>query len=223
MTGSIPPPGPLSYEGQIVVPFIQRNFPPTTAFNKFPVPTIWIDPEHTNAYILVAKPAGVADWILIGGGTGTLQTITTPDGTVVTPVGANINFLNGSAMNITGSGNNITFNAVGMGLQWIDVTGTSQTAAVNHGYVSDNGSLVTITLPTTAAFGDVIGVVGRGAGGWTIAQNVGQQIICGTLSSTMGVGGSVASTNARDSIFLLCTSANTEFTRLAFSGNLTIT
>lgn len=222
MTGSIPPPGPLSYEGQVVVPFMQRTFNPQTTFNQFPVPTIWINSATSKAFILVSKALGVAVWAPIGGSPGEIDTITTPDSVVVVPTAGNINFLNGTSMNITGSGSNITFNSTGGGLTWNDVTGITQAMAVNNGYVPDNGALVTLTLPATATFGSVIAVVGRGAGGWTIAQNAGQQIICGPNSTTIGVGGSVSSTNRRDTIFLLCTTANTEFTRINFSGNLTL-
>lgn len=112
-TGSIPPPGPLTYEGQVAIPSINRTFPPQSTFNKFPVPCFWIDTLAKNAYIQVAKPLGVADWVLLGGSPGALNTITTPDAVVVVPVAANITFINGSGMNITGSGSTITFNSSG--------------------------------------------------------------------------------------------------------------
>lgn len=221
MSGLMPP-NILSYVGQVVVPFINRTFPPQTTFNDFSVPTIWIDTAAQNAYILVAKPMGVADWILLGGSGGTLNTITTPDSVVVNPVAGNINFLNGPGMNITGAGNNVTFTTTGLGLFWSDVSGTTQAMAVNHGYVADNGALVTFTLPVTAAFGDIMWVVGRGGGGWAIDQNAGQQMILGGLSTTVGVGGSISSTNQRDSVLLLCTLQDTEFTVLTAVGNPTI-
>lgn len=221
MTGSIPPANPLSYEGQIVVPFIQRNFPPTTAFNKFPVPTIWIDPQHMNAYILVAKPLGVADWILIGGGTGTLQTITTPDATIVTPVAANINFLNGTGMNITGSGNNITFNATGMSLNWTVVNAATQTLAVNNGYISNNGAGVVFSLPTTCAVGSIFIVTAKIAAGWSITQSAGQMIQFGKFNTTTGAGGSLASTQVGDTACIVCDVANTSFIVLSSLGDIT--
>lgn len=223
MTGSIPPAGPLSYEGQVVVPFIQRSFPPQTTFNTFPVPTIWIDPLHMNAYILVAKPHGVADWVHIGGVPGEIDTITTPDSVVVVPTAGNINFLNGTGMNITGSGSNITFNAIGGGFVWHLVAGTSQAIAPNSAYVTSNGSLTTFTLPATASFGDSYIIAGNGSGGWTIAQNSGQSIIVGLDTSTVGVGGSVASSNKEDSIQIVCISANTTFKAWTYQGNLSVT
>jgi hypothetical protein len=94
----------------------------------------------------------------------------------------------------------------------------------NNGYVADNAGLVTLSLPTTSSFGDQIDIVGRGAGGWTISQGSGQQIIIGNTSSTVGAGGSVSSTNRRDSLSIVCTNANTEWTILGApqSAGLTI-
>ncbi len=66
---------------------------------------------------------------------------------------------------------------VGQGLvPWTVVSGTTQQAEPNMGYIASNASEVTITLPTAPTVGDVIRVSGAGAGGWKIAQNAGQQI-----------------------------------------------
>lgn len=220
MTGSIPPPNPLSYEGQVVVPFISRTFAPETTFNKFPVPTIWINTLSDTAYILVSKSLGVAVWATVGGSPGALNTITTPDSVVVTPSSGNINFLNGIGMAITGSGANITFTSTGGGLSWTDVTGTAQDLAANNGYTANNGALVTLTLPATCAYGSVISVVGKGAGGWAIAQRAGQQIFFGSASTTIGVTGALSSTNRRDVVTLLCVAADTDFEVLNSIGNI---
>lgn len=141
-TGSIPPPGPLAYEGQVSVPAIVRTFPPQSTFNKFPVPCFWIDSLAANAYIQVAKPLGVADWVLLGGSPGALNTITLPDFTVITPVASNINFLEGSGMTITGSGNNITFDS---------------SAAVAQEYQTDSGNAVPAL--------DILRIIGTSAQG----------------------------------------------------------
>lgn len=109
------------------------------------------------------------------------------------------------------------------GIGWNDITGTSATMSADNGYVSDNVGLVTLTLPSTAAFGSVLYIAGKGAGGWTIAQNAGQNIQIGSSSSTVGTGGSVSSTNRHDSLALLCIAANTTFSALGGpQGNLTI-
>lgn len=112
--------------------------------------------------------------------------------------------------------------ASGGGIKWTNVTGTSQTAVGNNGYIANNAALVTITLPATAAVGQIVAVTGAGAGGWKIAQNAGQQIFFGSSSTTSGTGGSLASTNQRDAIELICTAANTGFTVRDAQGNITV-
>lgn len=220
---SIPPPVPLAYEGAVSIPYINRTFSPLPTNNAFSVPTIWINTAAGSAYILVGKALGVADWLLIGAGTGVLYQIDTPDGAQVFPAAGIIDFLNGSGMNITGSGNTITFNSTGGGFTWHDVTTSPQALAGGNGYVADSGSLITFTLPTTAAFGSTFFIAGHGTGGWTISQSSGQSIVVGTLTSTVGAGGSVASSNKANSVELVCIVANTTFKAIDWQGNLQVT
>lgn len=105
---------------------------------------------------------------------------------------------------------------------WTVVAGTTQTATINNGYITNNAGVVTVTLPTTAAVGSIIEVAGLGAGGWAIAQSAGQQIHFGNTNTTSGAGGSLASTNRYDAVKLLCTVANNEFNVLSSIGNITI-
>ncbi len=95
---------------------------------------------------------------------------------------------------------------------WITVTGSSQQMASNNGYAANNAGVVTLTLPTTSVPGDLLEIAGLGAGGWSIAQTAGQQVHVGSVASTLGVGGSVASTNQFDSIRLRCVVASTIWT-----------
>lgn len=108
------------------------------------------------------------------------------------------------------------------GVQWVNVTGTTQTASVNHGYICNNASLVTITLPTTYAVGTIIRVAGSGAGGWEIAQPDGDNIKFGTSTTTTGTGGSLASVNDFDAVELLCIVANTTWAVISSQGNITV-
>ena len=110
----------------------------------------------------------------------------------------------------------------GSPIAWTEVTGASQNMATNNGYIANNAGLVTVTLPTTLALGDIVEVVGKGAGGWKIAQNAGQTIHFGSLDTTAGTGGSLASTNRYDSIALRCITADTDLSVLGVQGNLTI-
>lgn len=110
----------------------------------------------------------------------------------------------------------------GTGLTWSEVTGTSQSAAVNNAYICNNAGLVTVTLPDTAAVGDIVRVVGKGAGGWSVAQNASEIIHFGNLDSTTGVGGSISSTHRRDAVELVCVVANTEWNVISSHGNITV-
>jgi hypothetical protein len=107
---------------------------------------------------------------------------------------------------------------------WIDVTAATQAMAVNTGYTANRASLITFTLPATAAYGSVMRIAGKGTGLYTIAQNAGQSIHFvnnGPISTTVGVGGSLSSIDQYGSIELLCSIANTDFTVLSMNGNFT--
>lgn len=136
------------------------------------------------------------------------------------PIAANL--LAGSGISISNGSGTITIAGTGSGIGWIEVTSTSQTMVADNGYVANNAGLITFSLPVSAAFGTAINIIGKGAGGWTISQNSGQSIVFGTIITTVGIGGSISSTNANDSIELICTTANTIWTVLgAPQGNLT--
>lgn len=118
----------------------------------------------------------------------------------------------GANITVTNGAGSITIGASGAAsFTWSEVAGTTQAIAVNSGYVPNNAGLVTLTLPATAAFGSRIAIQGLGAGGWIIAQNAGQTIVSSGGSTTVGVGGSLASTNRYNSVELVCVVANTTF------------
>jgi len=160
-------------------------------------------------------------------GTGALSAATLTSGQLLiggttTPAAATLTA--GAGVSIANGNNSITISATGGGLAWVDVTGTTQTMAINTGYLADNGALVTLTLPATAAQFSVITVKGFGAGGWLIAQNAGQQIIFGSSSTTAGAGGSLASTNANDGLTMVAVvgGASTIWSVQNSVGNITI-
>lgn len=116
----------------------------------------------------------------------------------------------GLNITITNSAGGITIAAAGPGgFSWNNVTGTTQTMVSNNGYIANNAGLVTMTLPAASAIGDELAILGAGAGGWIVAQGAGQTIHVGSVASTAGVGGSVASTNQFDSMYMICIIANT--------------
>jgi len=128
----------------------------------------------------------------------------------------------GPGISISNGAGTVTISGTGSGIGWTEVTGTTQAMAADSGYVSNNAGLVTFTLPSTAAFGTALSVVGKGVGGWSIVLNTGQSIEVGSVATTVTTG-SVSSTNRFDSIDLICTTANTVWTTLgAPQGNLTI-
>jgi len=105
-----------------------------------------------------------------------------------------------------------------------EVTGTSQSMASNNGYITNNAALVIATLPSTSLVGDLVWIVGKGLGGWQIAQNAGQTIHFGNQDTTTGSSGSLSSTGQYDAIQLLCTTANTDWTCTGISqGNINVT
>jgi hypothetical protein len=169
-----------------------------------------------NSATLVTSSAGVPAWTssmtngqLLIGSTGATPVVGTITGT--------------SGISVAVGAGTITLSGTGSGIGWNEITGASQTMAPDQGYVTNNAGLVTLTLPAVAAFGTVINIVGKGAGGWRIAQGAGQQIQVGSTASTVGAGGYVESTNQYDSIELLCTTANTTWTCLGGpQGNITI-
>jgi hypothetical protein len=106
---------------------------------------------------------------------------------------------------------------------WTDATTSPVTLTPNINYVTDNGaSIVNYTLPATAAFGTIIEIAGKSSGGWSIAQNAGQSVNLGSVSSTVGVAGSLASTNRYDYLKLLCITTDTTWNVIGSIGNITI-
>lgn len=129
--------------------------------------------------------------------------------------GANISITNGAgSITISSSG--------GAGFMWTVVTTASENMLSNNGYIiNDPSSLVTLNLPPTSNVGDAIGVIGKSADGWLIQCGVGQTIVLG--AGTTSSGGTLASTNAKDSLYIICTVANTEWqVGTAPQGNITI-
>jgi hypothetical protein len=106
------------------------------------------------------------------------------------------------------------------GMTWVDQT-SSTTMLPNTYYVANSSSLLSFALPTTANFGDVFHVTGKGSGGWIITQNAGQQINFGDVSTTLGTSGYLENTNPYDSVTLVCVAANTAFVVYNCIGNVT--
>ena len=78
------------------------------------------------------------------------------------------------------NGNYFQGNFFGNGLVgWIAITATSVTAMRDTGYLMQNVSLSTLTLPSTASLttGDIVRVSGGGGGGFLVKENTGESIV----------------------------------------------
>lgn len=96
---------------------------------------------------------------------------------------------------------------------YVSVAGTTQAASVNTIYLIANASQTTVTLPATAAIGQVVGVDGLGAGGWIITANTGQTVHIGQTATS--VAGTVTSAGNFNCILLRCIAANTTWTMVS--------
>ncbi len=168
-----------------------------------------------NSAMIVTSSAGVpvfsstmTNGQLIIGSTGATPTA----GTITAGLG----------VTVTNGAGSITVAATGGGFATVDQTGAAVTMVASTQYIADNAGLVTLTLPAVAAIGDTFRIIGKGAGGWLMAQAGGQTSHVGNQATTAGAGGSIASTNQWDVITIICVTANTTFSVQANQGNLTI-
>ena len=182
-----------------------------------------IDTDGTmslNSNQVVPSQAAVVTYV----GTKTCQTVTGNSGGSLLPSVGNFNFLGGTGITTSGTASTITINATGGGVTWSVVTVNASFTA-NTGTIANKAGLLTMTLPASGAIGDIIEITGiNTALGWVIAQNANQQIFYGTTSTTVGVGGSIASVNIRDSLKMVCvvSGASTVWNVLSSVGNITI-
>jgi hypothetical protein len=118
---------------------------------------------------------------------------------------------------VAGAGT-LTLSVAAGGLAINSVAGTTQAIVAGNSYISNNAGLTTFTLPAVAVVGATFQIIGSGAAFWTIAQNAGQEIKYNAVVSTVGVTGSLTSTQAANTIEIMCTVANTTWTVLNASG-----
>lgn len=227
-TATITNVGPTATSGQVLQSqgaaadpaFSTATYPATTTINQI---------LYSSSNNVVAGLATANQGVLTTGTTGipVITAIATNGQLIIgstagAPAAATLTA--GSGITITNGSNSITIAQTNpSGFPWTDATGATQTLAVNNGYVTDHVN-VTYTLPATAVLGDTIKIVGK-TGLSTIAQNANQQIDIGSSSSTVGVGGSVAGTNAGDCIELICITAgaSTVWRAASLMGNWTVT
>lgn len=129
----------------------------------------------------------------------------------------------GVGITIANGAGSITVSGTGAGgFATVDQAGAAVTMAASTQYIADNAGLVTLTLPAVAAIGDTYRIIGKGAGGWTMAQQAGQTTHMGNVATTAGAGGSLSSSNQWDGITIVCVTANTTFAVYGAQGNITV-
>ncbi len=174
------------------------------------------DTEVSNNASVTANTAKVTNATHSGDATGdTALTLATVNSDVGSYTNADITVNAKGLITAASSGTDV-------GITWNEVTGTTQSAAVNNGYITNNAGLVIVTIPDTATLGSVVRITGKGAGGWKLAQNSGETIHFGNTDTTTGVGGSLASTNRYDTVELVCITANTDWVVVSSVGNITV-
>ena len=77
-------------------------------------------------------------------------------------------------------GNSFSGSFYGNGLVgWATVSGATQQAVKDHGYMLTSSGLTTVTLPASLGMtgGEIVRVSGGGGGGWLVKENSGQSIV----------------------------------------------
>lgn len=128
----------------------------------------------------------------------------------------------GTGITIANGAGSITINAAGGGFTWNVVTADVNPVVKNNGYIANKAGLITFTLPTTSAVGEMFAFTNLNTAlGWTIVYGTGQSIRFGT-STTTTTSGSLSSINLGDTVYLLTVVANTTFFVVDSVGNITV-
>ena len=128
----------------------------------------------------------------------------------------------GTGIKVTNASGSITLDVTN-GAMNTSVIGTSQSLASNYVYFCTTGTNLSLALPTTSVRGDMIIVSLDGSTSWTITQATSQQIIIGTSSTTIGTGGSLASTAQGNTVIMVCQVANLKWVVQSQIGTITVT
>jgi len=157
--------------------------------------------------------------ISVTGSNPTIPTSFVTNAGTAIPAANVLNVLGAGSITTSGAGSTVTISVSGSGISWSTIT-ASQTLAVQKGYfcVSAGGALA-LLLPPVSVIGDIIEVTLDGAASFTITQGAGQSIRIGNIATTVGVGGSIASTQQGDTVYMVCQTANLKWNVLSMFGN----
>ena len=145
------------------------------------------------------------------------STLTIADGKTLTIDNRMTTTANDGATVAFGGGGTVLYSGGVGGFAWLNVSGTTQAAAINTGYICSNAGATTVTLPATAAQGSVVGVASANAGGFVFAANTGQTIKF--LGQTTTSGGSWTSAEQYDVMIALCIVADTTWMIIQAPGS----
>jgi len=218
--------GPTATAGQVLQSagaaadpaFSTATYPATTTINQI---------LYSSAANTVTGLATANRGVLTTGATGVpVVTALATDGQLIigstAGVPAAATLTAGTGISITNASNSITITASGAGFTWTAI-GASQTLVVGNGYFCTSGGALSLALPAVSAVGDTIQVFLDGSTSWTITQpNAGSQIRIGNTETTLGVGGSLASTVVGDTVELVCQTANARWAVVDVIGNITV-
>jgi len=128
----------------------------------------------------------------------------------------------GSGISITEGHNTISIASTATSMAWSREASDTVAAVADHGYVNTNVGLTTFTLPSSATIGTIIAIVGESAAGWSIAQRANQSIQFGSVATTVGVGGSLSSSQRYDVVYLVCRVADLTWSVTSAVGVLSL-
>lgn len=155
-----------------------------------------------------------------GSGSGVVDFLEGNTGGPVGPNNANTIFILGSGgISVTGSAGTNTLTISNASLAAWNKISSSQTLAVNNGYICTGGGALSLALPSTSNVGDQINVVLLGSDSWTITQAAAQQIVIGSQQTSAGVAGSLTSTSQGDAVTLICSTTNLIWVVINSMGN----
>jgi hypothetical protein len=146
-----------------------------------------------------------------GGEKNTASNVGTGTGVFKQKSGTDLQFRSVKGLNdlsVGLNGDDIELNAKGR-LASSTITATSGNLAVNTSHIVNNAARVTLLLPSASAVGDVIEIVGYGAGGWRLQPNTGQSLHIGGRTITNPTY--LDSLIGKEVIRLVCTVTNLEW------------
>ena len=120
-----------------------------------------------------------------------------------------------------GAGTVPTYQTPVSSITW-QAIGASGALVNNIGYLCTTGAALSFSLPATSAVGTVIALSLVGSTSWTITQGANQYIIFGSSTTTVGAGGSLASTAAGDTVYLVAMEADLGWVVVSSIGNITL-